>query len=664
MMTGFWIYSKRFRQTALVFYYLLGGFALSEQVAPHSRIDSVLASDATDTEKAKWLFEQGRRYWFSRKLQEAKLYLKKSGVIAEGNRSDTLLADAYNLLANVHLKLQQFDSSFYYLQKALDQKIEIYNPLIQETYSKIYFELGDYPSSLHFALLSAAGFEKSTDPRFNLQAVYSYHMAGDVLEKQGQREKAIEYFKKAYEKGSKSDVSWYVKVPALRIANYYLSINEFDKARHLYDTIISLDQDSPSHEPTMHSYEGLGNLAMKEGDFEQATLFYKKAMAYAKERDLLSNEENFSTRLGAAFLADKKIDSASLYLHEAIAKSSKSENLSNLSQAYLHLSQLHEAIGDYKQAMRYFKHHKNFQDSILSVENSRSINNLEILYQTRQKDGEILRLTEVEMEKDFGIKKRNIYITIALLAVVVLFVIIFLLRKNYRHKQRLHEQKVKQLEQQQQVISLQSMINGQEAERTRVSRDLHDGLGGLFSTIKMYLGSLQQEMPSLSGKALFNKSYSMVDTAAEEVRRIAHNMMPQVLLKLGLINAIEDVCANIRAAKLLNVKMEVHGMDIRLNPTTEIMLFRIMQELLNNIIKHAQATEAIIQFVREENRLSVIVEDNGKGFNALEVEKTGHAGIATIQSRVAYLNGKLTIDSRQDVGTTVMMDFLINESHD
>jgi signal transduction histidine kinase len=223
---------------------------------------------------------------------------------------------------------------------------------------------------------------------------------------------------------------------------------------------------------------------------------------------------------------------------------------------------------------------------------------------------------------------------------------------------------VKQLEQQQQVISLQSMINGQEAERTRVSRDLHDGLGGLFSTIKMYLGSLQQEMPSLSGKALFNKSYSMVDTAAEEVRRIAHNMMPQVLLKLGLINAMEDVCANIRAAKLLNVKMEVHGMDIRLNPTTEIMLFRIMQELLNNIIKHAQATEAIIQFVREENRLSVIVEDNGKGFNTLEVEKTGHAGIATIQSRVAYLNGKLTIDSQQDVGTTVMMDFLINESHD
>jgi signal transduction histidine kinase len=217
---------------------------------------------------------------------------------------------------------------------------------------------------------------------------------------------------------------------------------------------------------------------------------------------------------------------------------------------------------------------------------------------------------------------------------------------------------------QQQVISLQSMINGQEAERTRIARDLHDGLGGLFSTIKMYLSSLQQEFPSLAEKELFGKSYGMVNTAAEEVRRIAHNMMPQVLMKLGLINAMRDLCANISTTKLLNVKMEVHGMDIRLNATTEIMLFRIMQELLNNIVKHAQATEAIIQFVREKNRLSVIVEDNGKGFNAQDVEKISHAGIATIQSRVAYLNGKVTIDSQQGVGTTVMMDFLINEAHD
>lgn len=102
-------------------------------------------------------------------------------------------------------------------------------------------------------------------------------------------------------------------------------------------------------------------------------------------------------------------------------------------------------------------------------------------------------------------------------------------------------------------------------------------------------------------------------------------------------------------------------MNKRLNATTEIMLFRIIQELLNNVIKHANATEAIIQFIRENERLSVIVEDNGRGFDTLAKDEKNHAGIATIQSRVNYLNGKMSIDSQKNVGTTIMMDFLINE---
>jgi two-component system NarL family sensor kinase len=138
-------------------------------------------------------------------------------------------------------------------------------------------------------------------------------------------------------------------------------------------------------------------------------------------------------------------------------------------------------------------------------------------------------------------------------------------------------------------------------------------------------------------------------------------MMPEVLMKLGLVNALKDLCDNISASKLLSVSLQVHGMNKRLNATTEIMLFRIVQELLNNIIKHAQATEAIIQFIREESRLSVIVEDNGRGFNTVEADEQNHAGIATIQSRVNYLNGKMSIDSQKNVGTTIMMDFLISE---
>ena len=230
------------------------------------------------------------------------------------------------------------------------------------------------------------------------------------------------------------------------------------------------------------------------------------------------------------------------------------------------------------------------------------------------------------------------------------------------HKESIIQQEqIKFLERQQQVVSLQSMINGQETERTRIAKDLHDGLGGLFSTIKMQLSTLKHEEKHLEENKLFSKSYELVDNASVEVRRIAHNMMPEVLMKMGLEDALKDMCNNISAGKLLSVSFQAYGMERRLNTATEIMLFRIIQELLNNIIKHAQATEAIIQFNQDKERLHVTVEDNGRGFDIADNRSANHAGLDTVQSRVNYLNGKLSIESQKNLGTTVMMEFLINE---
>jgi signal transduction histidine kinase len=129
-----------------------------------------------------------------------------------------------------------------------------------------------------------------------------------------------------------------------------------------------------------------------------------------------------------------------------------------------------------------------------------------------------------------------------------------------------------------------------------------------------------------------------------------------------LTEALQDFCNNISAGKLLNVTLQTYGMEKRLSASTEIMLYRIIQELVNNIIKHASATEAIIQINRQDNRLSLTIEDNGRGFDTKEAEEKRSMGMATVKSRVDYLNGKLTIDSRKDIGTTVMIDLLLNEN--
>ncbi len=655
---------KYFHRYLVVLFLLTFASCINMVVAQDRSQDDVelaqlFESEKADITKIRILFEEGRKHWFSRNLQEANFHLREVVEMIGQNGYDTLLADALNLLGNVHLKLQQYDSAFFYLQMALKTGEKNYIPHVDETYSKIYFQLGDYPASLDYALKAAEGFENISDDRFNLLAVYSYAMIGDILLKMNQMDKALSYYHKAYAKGSASSVNWYIKEPLLKIANCYILKNEPEKAKHLYDTIIATAYDFPNHEPTMHAHMGLADVAVKQGEYASAIAHIKTAISYAFEKDLSINFENFYARLGAVFIASGQLDSARRYLEYAVDRSVQSQNFSNLSEAYFYLSEVHRVDRNYPEALRTFQLHKAYHDSILNTEKVRQVHNLEILYQTRKKESEIDQLIEAGKSKDLAIQKRNIYVGFMLVVAVIMGFVLFLLKKNYLHRQRLYQDRMKQIEDRQQVASLQAMINGQEAERTRIARDLHDGLGGLFSTLKMYMSTLKHERPSLQSHSLFQKGYSLIDTAAEEVRRIAHNMMPEVLMKIGLVNALQDLCAGISAGRSLNVSLEVHGMEQRLDATTETMLFRIVQELLTNVIKHAQATEVIIQFVREDNRLSVVVEDNGRGFHEEETGSIRRAGLETIERRVAYLNGKLHIESIKSIGATIMMDFSI-----
>jgi signal transduction histidine kinase len=137
-------------------------------------------------------------------------------------------------------------------------------------------------------------------------------------------------------------------------------------------------------------------------------------------------------------------------------------------------------------------------------------------------------------------------------------------------------------------------------------------------------------------------------------------MMPEVLLKLGLEEAVKEVCNNISAGKIIKVTFQSYGVQQRLSPSTEVMLFRILQELLNNIIKHSSATEALVQFNVMDNSLIITVEDNGKGFIKKADNTSHHAGLSGINNRVNYLKGKLSIESDTGIGTTVTMEFLLN----
>lgn len=156
---------------------------------------------------------------------------------------------------------------------------------------------------------------------------------------------------------------------------------------------------------------------------------------------------------------------------------------------------------------------------------------------------------------------------------------------------------------------------------------------------------------------VFERSLDMIDTSIKELRRVAHNLMPEMLTKFGLDEALKEYCNSINATKLLTVKYQALGMETRLENSTEIIIYRIVQELLNNTIKHAAATEAFVQLIRDGSRLNIVVEDNGKGFDTSLTGNNNGAGLANVRSRVDYLKGQLAIHAEAGKGTLINIEF-------
>jgi len=229
-----------------------------------------------------------------------------------------------------------------------------------------------------------------------------------------------------------------------------------------------------------------------------------------------------------------------------------------------------------------------------------------------------------------------------------------------KQQDELQQQQIRELQKDKQLIAVDAMLKGQEEERSRLAKDLHDGLGGLLSGVKFSLSNMKDNLiVTPDNMAVFERSLDMLDTSIKELRRVAHNMMPEMLSKFGLDEALREYCNTVNTTGIVTIKYQSVGMENRLEKPTEIIIYRIIQELLNNILKHAVASEALVQLIRENDRLNIVVEDNGKGFDKAIIEESKGAGWASIRSRVEYLKGQLDIHSQPEKGTLVNMEFKV-----
>jgi len=232
--------------------------------------------------------------------------------------------------------------------------------------------------------------------------------------------------------------------------------------------------------------------------------------------------------------------------------------------------------------------------------------------------------------------------------------------RNFKTKQKLHKTQIIQLEKDKQLLAIDAMLKGQEEERSRLAKDLHDGLGGMLSGVKLSFVNMKENLIMDSESVTsFEKSILQLDNTIAELRKVAHNLMPEALVKFGLKNAVLDFCNSMQLSSKTKIIFEQLGTERLLSSTADLYIYRIVQELINNAIKHANADQILVQLTKTNDKVLLTVEDDGKGFNTELIRSAKGIGLKNIQQRVDYLKGKIDIASQAEEGTSVNIELYV-----
>lgn len=332
------------------------------------------------------------------------------------------------------------------------------------------------------------------------------------------------------------------------------------------------------------------------------------------------------------------------------------------SEAYIqrYRSANNRALGNFEMAYQELNYYDELRNILDFKENTLKSSSLEIQLQTAEKEKQLL------IEKQKVQNNRNIAFALGTSLLALLIIGTLTYKNHYRkqlilkQKQSIHLQNLEKKLQTQENATIDAMLSGQEKERQRLASELHDSIGATLAAAKLQFSHIAKTKNSTGNNddEIFEKTSSLLNQAYNEVRNIAHLKNSGVIATKGLLPAVKQLAKN--ASTATGVKFEVldYGLDKRLENSLEISIYRIIQELVTNIIKHANATQAIISMTQHESTINIIVEDNGKGFNSTKIDKNG-MGLSNLEKKIDLMEGTLEIDSSPKSGTTIIIDLPI-----
>lgn len=369
---------------------------------------------------------------------------------------------------------------------------------------------------------------------------------------------------------------------------------------------------------------------------------------------------SYYANLGSNYRSKREYKKALEFFNKGLQLAEKHNTPRWLCSYYYGLAETYEDMGDYKNANFYNQQNVKLHDALVKSENFMAAADIQNKYEREKKDNQILKL-EIAYGKKSKITSILISITIGLMLIGLLSYINF--RKNrllILQEQELQQHKIIELEKDRQLVAIDAMLKGQEEERSRIAKELHDGLGGLLSGAKYSLTNLKEKIPLSKDNAIgFDHSLDLLNTTISDLRRVAQNLMPDTLSRFGLKEALRDFCDAIHNTTGIQIIFQQFGNKREPEGTPAIFIYRIVQELVNNAVKYAEASEIAVELIVYEQKIDITIEDDGIGFNKdLLLTKSG-SGIKNVQYRVDYLSGTFDIDTEPGNGTSVYIQVFV-----
>ncbi|HMP95268.1 MAG TPA: histidine kinase, partial [Phnomibacter sp.] len=314
---------------------------------------------------------------------------------------------------------------------------------------------------------------------------------------------------------------------------------------------------------------------------------------------------------GKALLQLRQFDSGFYYLRQALAQSYQYNYLPKTKNILRQLALSYAASNNYNQAYQTAMQLSSFADSVVILQNHNRLLLNDARFELGKKETRIHSLEQETQAKSETIKRQNLLNGLLMGGAVLLTIILLLVYRTYRQRQLLQQQKIQQLETEKQLLATESLMQGEEKERTRLAKDLHDSLGGMLSGIKYSFQHIKGNLVlTPDNQQAFERGIDMLDKSIQELRRVAHNMMPEGLVRFGLDTALADYCHQMQATAAVDILYQGYGTQGWQIPTgNALQIFRIVQELINNSMKHAQATQIIVQLIKSDDHLNLTVED-------------------------------------------------------